>query len=193
MAADRKIDLTDFVSESSLREKIIRVLWHFCYITLFRLSPRLCFGWRRQLLKVFGSRLGKGVRIYPHATIYYPANLEMGDHAIIGDYVNCYCVDKIIIGEHAMVSPFSFLCSASHDNSRRNLPLITAPIHVEAEAWVCSDAFVAPGVRIGRGAVVGARACVFKDVPSWTIVGGNPAKYIKDRKVVSPSDASEQS
>lgn len=184
MTMDRKIDLSEFRSELSLRNKIIRVLWHVCYVTLFRPSPRPCFAWRRRLLKMFGSNLAGTVRIYPRSTIYYPANLEMGDHAILGDNVNCYNVDKIVIGEHAMVSPFSFLCSASHDNSKRNLPLITAPIHVEAEAWVCSDAFVAPGVRIGRGAVVGARACVFKDVPPWTIVGGNPAKHIKDRKVL---------
>lgn len=183
---ERKIDLSEFQSELSLRNKIIRVIWHVVYVLFFRPSPRVCFGWRRNILKLFGSKLGDDVRIYPHTTIYYPANLEMGDHAVIGDYVNCYNVDKIVVGEHAMVSPFSFLCSASHDNSIRNLPLITAPITVEPEAWVCSDAFVAPGVTVGRGAVVGARACVYKDVDPWTIVGGNPAKYIKDR-VVEPS------
>ena len=186
MTTERKVDLSEFQSEFSLRTKVIRALWHICYVILFRPSPRTAFAWRRGLLKLFGSKLGREVRIYRNSTFYYPANLEMGDHAIIGDNVNCYNVDKIVIGEHAMVSPFTFLCSASHDNARRNLPLITAPIHIEAEAWVCSDAFIAPGVRVGHGAVVGARACVFKDVPPWTIVGGNPAKYIKDR-VVEPS------
>lgn len=48
-------------------------------------------------------------------------------------------------------------------------------------AWVAAEAFVGPGVIIGEGAVVGARAAVFKDVAPWTVVGGNPAKYIKDR------------
>ena len=181
---ERRIDLSEFKSELSLRNKVIRVIWHVCYVCLFRFSPRPCFAWRRWLLKRFGSQLADNVRIYPHVTIYYPPNLEMHDHAILGDYVHCYNVDRIVIGEHAMVSPGSFLCSASHDNSRRNLPLILAPINVEAEAWVCSDAFVGPGVTVGRGAVVGARGCAFKDVPPWTIVGGNPAQHIKDRVIV---------
>ena len=62
-------------------------------------------------------------------------------------------------------------------------PLVTAPIVIEDQAWVAADAFVGMGVRIGQGAVVGARAAVFKDVKPWTVVGGNPAKYIKMRKL----------
>ena len=191
MSTKLQIDMSEYRSEMSLRHKITRVIWHVVYILLFRPSPRLCFRWRNNLLKLFGSRLGNGVRIYPHATIFYPANLEMGDYAVIGEYVNCYNVDQIFIGEHAMVSPFSFLCSASHDCTKRSLPLITAPIRVEGEAWVCSDVYVGQGVTVGRGAVVGARSSVYKDVPPWTIVGGNPAKYIKDRVVRAPSDSAD--
>ena len=47
--------------------------------------------------------------------------------------------------------------------------------------WVAAECFVGPGVNIGEGAVVGARAAVFKNVDPWTIVGGNPAKFIKKR------------
>jgi putative colanic acid biosynthesis acetyltransferase WcaF len=184
---NRKIDLSKFQSELSLRNKIVRVLWHVCYLLLFRPSPRLFFGWRRWLLRIFGSQLGKHVRIYPSAKIYYPPNLKMGDWSILADYVRCYNVDLIVIDEHAQVSPYCYLCSASHDHTKPNLPLITAPIHVETEAWVCAEVFIAPGIRIGRGAVVGARSSVFKDVPPWTVVGGNPARYIKDRKVDLPA------
>lgn len=109
----------------------------------------------------------------------------MGDHSRMGDHARCYCVDKVSIGAHAMVSQFSYLCSASHDITKRKMPLITAPIHVEDQAWVCADAFVGPGVTVGQGAVVGARAAVFKDVPPWTVVGGNPAKFIKKREITA--------
>ena len=54
---------------------------------------------------------------------------------------------------------------------------------LESKAWVAAEAFVGPGVTIGEGAVVGARAAVFKNVTPWTVVGGNPAKYIKDRVI----------
>lgn len=59
--------------------------------------------------------------------------------------------------------------------------MISAPIQIEDQAWVAADSFIGMGVTIGQGAVVGARACVFTDVDSWTIVGGNPAKILKKR------------
>jgi len=55
------------------------------------------------------------------------------------------------------------------------MPLVIAPIMIEAEAWVAADVFVGPGVTIGEGAVVGARSTVMRDVEPWTVVAGNPA------------------
>lgn len=89
----------------------------------------------------------------------------------------------IRIGDDCVVSQGAFLCTASHDTSSVLLPLISAPITMEDKSWVAADAFVGKGVTIGEGAVVGARACVFKNVDPWTIVGGNPAKVIKERKL----------
>ncbi len=67
--------------------------------------------------------------------------------------------------------------------------LITAPITINEGAWITAGVFIGPGVVIGEGAVVGARSSVFKDVAPWTVVGGNPAQFIKERvlreKVVS--------
>lgn len=59
--------------------------------------------------------------------------------------------------------------------------MIKSPIVIADQVWVCADAFIGPGVTIGEGAVVGARACVFKDVEPWSVVGGNPARFIKKR------------
>jgi len=59
------------------------------------------------------------------------------------------------------------------------MPLVTAPIAVGERAWVAADVFIGPGVTIGQGAVVGARASVFRNVEPWTVVGGNPARIIK--------------
>lgn len=56
-------------------------------------------------------------------------------------------------------------------------------IKINDYAWVAADAFIGPGVTIGEGAVVGARAVVFKDVAPWTVVGGNPAQFIKFREL----------
>ena len=63
-------------------------------------------------------------------------------------------------------------------------PLLRPPIKVGPEAWVCADAFVGPGVAIGEGAIRGARAVAMKDVNSWTIVVGNPARETKKREII---------
>jgi putative colanic acid biosynthesis acetyltransferase WcaF len=55
------------------------------------------------------------------------------------------------------------------------MPLVAAPIVIEAEAWVAADVFVGPGVRIGEGAIVGARSTVVQDVAPWSVVAGAPA------------------
>jgi putative colanic acid biosynthesis acetyltransferase WcaF len=58
---------------------------------------------------------------------------------------------------------------------------LTAPITIGEHAWIAADVFVGPGVTIGKGALVGARSSVFRNVESWTVIAGNPAKIIKKR------------
>ena len=95
--------------------------------------------------------------------------------------MDCYNAASITIGINATVSQRVYLCTASHNISSSRHEQIEKPIIIEDRAWVAAEAFIGPGVIIGEGAVVGARAAVFKDVESWTVVGGNPAKFIKKR------------
>jgi len=113
---------------------------------------------------------------------YMPWNLEMGEYSCLASEVDCYNADKIIIGSHTTVSQKTYLCTASHDISKSNNPLITAPIIIQDQVWVAASAFVGMGITIKQGAVVGATASVYKDVEAWTVVGGNPAKFIKKEK-----------
>jgi len=103
----------------------------------------------------------------------------MNEGSCLGDHVDCYCVDRVTLEPYATVSQYSFLCTASHDYAHPNRPIITAPISIGRRAWVAADAFIGPGVTIGEGAVVGARASVFRQVDPWTVVGGNPARVIR--------------
>lgn len=57
-----------------------------------------------------------------------------------------------------------------------------APITLHKASWIGTRAFISMGVEIGENAVVGATASVYKDVEPWTVVGGNPAKFIKKEK-----------
>src|SRR6266704_1375188 len=91
--ARQQIDLTQYPSRFSLRQKVRRTLWAILYLCLFRPSPRIFFGWRRFLLRCCGAIIGRGCAIYPSCKIWAPWNLQMGSHSALADEVDCYCVD----------------------------------------------------------------------------------------------------
>lgn len=95
--------------------------------------------------------------------------------------MDCYSVDEIVVADQATISQGVRLCTASHDISSRTMELSTAPIRIAENSWVSGWSIILPGVTIGEGAVVAAGAVVTKDVEPWTVVGGNPAKFIKKR------------
>lgn len=109
-------------------------------------------------------------------------NLGIGDRGCLADFVDCYCVSKIFVGEDCTASEYAFLCTASHDIESPSRDLTTGPIRLERGSWVFAGSFVGPGVTVGEGAIVGARSLVVKSVAPYDVVGGNPAKIIKKRK-----------
>ena len=141
--------------------------------------------YRNFILRIWGAEVGKKCAINATVKIYQPWRLHMGDYVAVGCKVNIYNCTDIYADSKTVISQYAHLCTASHEISSHDNHLIFAPIHIESFAWVASDAFIGMGVTIGEGAVVGARACVFKDVEPWTVVGGNPAKFIKKREIVS--------
>lgn len=164
------------------RHQVVRLLWTLTWTVGARWLPRsVGSGWKRFLLRVFGAKMAKTAVVYSSAKVYYPANLIMDDYACLASDVDCYNVAPVHIGKFATVSQGAFLCTASHDITSPDNDLITAPIAVGDQAWVGAGAFVGMGVSVSEGAVVGARAAVFKSVEPWSVVGGNPAKFIKKR------------
>lgn len=173
-----------YVNHLGRKHQIIRATWNIVWTIGARWLPRsIGSGWKRFLLRAFGAKIAKTAVVYSSVKIYYPANLIMDDYACLAPGVNCYTVDKVYLGKYVTVSQGSILCPGSHDITSPEHTLITAPIVIKDHAWIAVDAFIAMGVTIGEGAVVGARAAVFKDVEPWAIVGGNPAKFIKKREI----------
>lgn len=156
-------------------------LWWAVQTTLFALSPQALYGWRRTLLRLFGARIGRGVIIRSSATITYPWKVTIGDWSWVGDEVVLYSLGSIVLKENVVVSQRSYLCTGSHDYRVPTFDIWSAPIVVEREAWLGTDVYVAPGVSIGRGAVVAARSSVFNDLPPMIVAVGSPARPIKNR------------
>ncbi len=166
----------------TLGNRLGRAIWGVVWTFLGRTSPRPCHGWRAMLLRCFGARLGRNVHVYPGVRIWAPWNLVIGDDVGVGDGVNLYCMAPITIGTRAVVSQGAHLCTGTHDFEDASFQLLARPIRIGAFAWVCAESFVGPGVEIHEGAVLGARAVTFRDVPAWTVAAGNPAKAVKERR-----------
>jgi len=185
-----QMDYSDlkYKNRISRKTQVGRLMWAIAWILLFRPTPHWCLhGWRRGLLRLFGARVGKGSKIDPSCRIWAPWNLSVGSFTALAEGVDCYCVDRIEIGSKVAVSQRTFLCTASHDISSLRRPLVHASIKIEDHAWVCAQAFIGPGICLGKGSVVAACAVVTKDVSAWEVVGGNPAKKIKIRNICDES------
>ena len=179
-----KVDLSKYQNALSRKNQIARFIWTIIWTLLARPLPRsLGNKWKLFLLRLFGAKVHKKAKVYSSVRIYMPWNLEMDEYSCLSPEVDCYNVAKIKIKAHATVSQKTYLCAASHDITKSNYPLIFAPIIIEKQAWIGASAFIGMGVTIGQGAVVGATASVYKDVAPWTVVGGNPAKFIKKREI----------
>ncbi len=163
------------------RSAVVVQLWWLVQATLFACSPQFMFGWRRWLLRLFGAKVGQSVLIRPSVKTTYPWKVTIGDFVWIGDDVVLYSLGEIEIGTNAVVSQRSYLCAAGHDYTKTDFPIYDKKIVIGAQAWLATDVFVAPGVSVGEGAVVGARSSVFNDLPPMMICVGSPAKPIKHR------------
>ncbi len=166
----------------SRREQLLRIAWAFG-IWLIRLSPRPCFAWRRAVLRAFGARVGAHVVFYGNTHFYMPWNVEIGDWTAFGENVFVYSLGRVSFGAKVTISYRSHICAGGHDLDDPNLPLLKPPIRFEDASWVGTEAFIGPGVTVGRGAIVAARAVVVKDVEPLSIVGGHPARVIGTRGV----------
>jgi putative colanic acid biosynthesis acetyltransferase WcaF len=175
-----------YVDNYTFGDKLKRAVWNLCCYILFKPFGLPYFKrWRNFVLRMFGARIGYGSIVHATAHIWAPWNLQLGIRSCIGPYTIIYNPGKIILGNKVTISQYAYLCAATHDYTRKQHQLYWKDINIGDRAWVAADAFIGMGVTVGEGAVVGARAAVFKDVEPWTVVGGNPARFIKKRELQS--------
>ena len=123
-------------------------------------------GWRIRLLRGCGFEIGRDVYIADGLVIVE----ELAERG------------NVRIGDRVSIAPRVTLVTSSHPNRSRIRPVapVTAgPIVIEADAWIGANAIILPGVRVGRGAVIGAASVVTTDVPPLHVVAGQPARTIR--------------
>lgn len=188
--ATYSIDLSKSNQQWDFKTKIARVTWNVTWALFFWPTPkRLGNRLRLLLLKAFGARIHGKPLVSPSCRILLPWELEIGEFSAIGHKVEIYNYGRVTIGPMTVISQYSYLCTGTHDYSHPHMPLTWRPIRIGSECWVAAGVFIAPGVVINDGAVVGACSVVTKDVPPWTVNAGNPCRVIKARSVTGPGSS----
>ena len=165
----------------STRDKIKRTVWMLIGRPMFRFSFHNWYGFRVRILRLFGARVGQGVRIRPSVHIEIPWHLTFADGVTVGDGAILYSLGHITIGAHTIVSQYAHLCAGTHDYTDHRFLLLRPPITIAEDVWIGADAFVGPNVHVGRQAVLGARSSTYKSLDAGMVYIGNPAKSIKSR------------
>ncbi|MBQ0725249.1 MAG: putative colanic acid biosynthesis acetyltransferase [Cycloclasticus sp.] len=163
------------------RSALVVQLWWLTQSTFFSMSPQFTYKWRSFLLRCFGAKIGKGVIIRPSVRVTYPWKLTIGDFSWVGDNAELYTLGEIEIGSNVVISQKSYLCAATHDYTKETFDMVDKKITIEDEVWLAADVYIAPGITVKKGTLVGARSSVFNDLPAGMICVGSPAKPVKAR------------
>ncbi|MBW2465285.1 MAG: acyltransferase [Deltaproteobacteria bacterium] len=132
--------------------------------------------------------LGENVYV-GHQTIlkgYYKNQLRIGDETWVGQQCFFHSAGGLEIGARVGIGPGVRIITSAHGEAGRGTPILDAPVEmakvvIEDDADIGMSAVILPGVRIGKGAQIGAGAVVTRDVPAYAVAAGSPARVIRER------------
>jgi acetyltransferase-like isoleucine patch superfamily enzyme len=143
---------------------------------------------RLALYRAAGMRIGRDSTLMMHVRVMSPQGIEIGDHCIIGEF--CWLDGRAVrlgdgpgltIGDNVNIGANTIFIAGSHEPDSPDFAGPLKKTVVQDKAWITMNCTVLSGVTVGEGAVVSAASLVNRDVAPYTMVGGVPAKYLKDR------------
>jgi putative colanic acid biosynthesis acetyltransferase WcaF len=157
-------------------------LWYYTSCLLFRSGIMPFSSILVLILKCFGAKIGKDVRIKPYIYIKYPWKLTVGNYTWLAE---CFIenLDNVIIGENCCISQNATLITGNHNYKKSSFDLITQPIILEQGVWIGANATVGPGVVCKSHSVLTLGAMASKNLEAYSIYSGLPAVKVKDRVI----------
>lgn len=133
----------------------------------------------QHLMDRFG-KVGKEVYLNMPVVVHQPESIYLGDYVGIGENVVLRGAGGITMGNRVLIATGVAIVSAGHPLVPPRWGVdVLKPIHIGDDVWIGTNAVILPGVNIGNGAVVAAGAVVSRDVPSYAVVAGVPARVIR--------------
>ncbi len=163
-----------------------RMAWFLLGAPLLRCAVLPSSAFRVRLLRWFGSEIGEGAVIKPGVRVKFPWKLKMGSNCWIGE--DCWIdnLAAVSLGDNVCLSQDVYLCTGSHDWTDPSFSLITRSIRIHDGAWVAARVSVGPGAAIGEHAIAGFGAVVTGYIPPYEIHSGNPAVFVRRRRIAAP-------
>lgn len=137
---------------------------------------------RKVIYRLAGIKIGKRSTIHMWANFFQPNNIEIGEDTIVGNNAFLDGRSKLKIGSHVNIASEVMIYNSEHNIDEGDFSVVEEPVEISDYVFIGPRAIILPGVSIGKGAVVAAGAVVTKDVSSFEVVGGVPAKVIGERK-----------
>ncbi len=162
---------------------VSRALWFFVGLPILRSHAIPFSGLRVSLLRWFGARIGSGVVIKVGVNVKYPWHLEIGNDTWIGEDCWIDSLTAVRIGSDCCVSQGAYLLTGNHDWTDPAFGLLLAPVTMADGSWAGARSILTPGAVLGEGAVAGAGAVVSGTVPAYAVFAGNPAVFVRTRRV----------
>ncbi|RUT07169.1 colanic acid biosynthesis acetyltransferase WcaF [Dulcicalothrix desertica PCC 7102] len=160
-----------------------QILWYFIGLPLLGSYYLPLSSIKVFILRSFGAKIGKGVRIKPGVRVKFPWRLSVGNYVWIGENAWIDNLADVTIESHTCLSQNVYLCTGNHDWNDANFKLLTAPIYIQESSWIAANSVIGPGVIIGKGAVLTLAGVTARSLEPMTIYAGNPAQPVKKRKL----------
>jgi putative colanic acid biosynthesis acetyltransferase WcaF len=164
---------------------IKQLFWFFLGDFLFRTHLLPINALKVFLLRTFGAEIGNGVVIKPGVKVKFPWRLKVGNHVWIGENVWIDNLAPVTIKNHVCISQDVYLCTGNHDWQDPSFKLLTGEIYLEDGSWIAARSVIGPGVKVGRGAILGMGSVASHSLKPMTIYSGNPAQPVKQRNLVT--------